>query len=383
MPGKFSFDVFRTAVVVVFGLFMGTAVYAQSISADAYADSLQILSVFGWDSLILPEAVTGKPQPVMAKGLYLTAYSAANPKKLKEIIDLLKRTELNSVVIDIKDYSGLVLYKSALDDVNNLKTDEGRLGNVKKMIARLHREGIYVIARQTVFQDPVLAEKRPDLAIKNTSGRLWRDRKGLAWVDPTNREVWDYNIRIAKEAIGFGFDEINFDYVRFPSDGNMSTAVYAATGTKKYEIMGDFYRYLNSELSSEPAWISIDMFGFVMEKTGEDDMNIGQRLADAINNVDYVCPMMYPSHYPAGHLGFSNPAAYPAAVIENGMKAGIGYFVGARAKLRPWIQDFNMGAVYGAEKIRAQIDVVEKYTDAGWFLWNASNRYSDAGLKEE
>ena len=147
--------------------------------------------------------------------------------------------------------------------------------------------------------------------------------------------------------------------------------------------MRDFYHYLSNELADEPVWISLDMFGFVMEKKGEDDMNIGQRLADAVGNADYICPMMYPSHYPPGHLGFANPADHPAAVIENGIKMGIANFTDSRAKLRPWIQDFNMGAIYGADKIRAQIDTVEKYTDAGWLMWNASNRYSDAGLKKE
>jgi len=203
----------------------------------------------------------------------------------------------------------------------------------------------------------------------------------LAWVDPTSIEVWEYNLAIAKEAIGLGFDEINFDYVRFPSDGNMKEVVYTVGDKKKYEVMREFFEFLSRRLASFPAWISLDLFGFVMEKKGEDDMNIGQRLEDTLDFADYVCPMMYPSHYPSGHLGLNNPAEHPRLVFENGMKLGAYRFDDRRAKLRPWIQAFNMGAVYGAEKIRAQIEVTEKYTDAGWFLWNASNRYSDAGLK--
>ncbi len=317
---------------------------------------------------------------IKVKGLYLTAYSAGSAKKIDTIIDLIDRTELNAVVIDIKDYSGKILYDSKLKLVNDLKTDENRLGDVAALIKKLHAKNIYVIARQTVFQDPALAEKKPEWAIKNKSGGLWRDHKGLAWVDPSKKEVWAYNVAIAKEAIAFGFDEINFDYVRFPSDGNMSQAVYAAGNEKKYLVMKQFYHFLNIKLSDEPVWLSLDMFGFVMEKKGEDDMRIGQRIADAVDETDYISPMMYPSHYPPGHLGLKNPAQFPAKVFANGMQMGMPKFEGKRAKVRPWIQAFNLGAVYDAEKIRAQIDETEKYTDAGWLMWNASNRYTSAGL---
>ena len=330
-----------------------------------------------------PTWVVGAKNPlIFVKGLYLTAYSAGSSKKMAQIIDLIKRTELNAVVIDIKDYSGLVLYDSQVPLVVDLKNKDNRLGDVKKLIEKLHAEKIYVIARQTVFQDPVLAQKKPQWAIKSKSGGLWHDHKGLSWVDPTKKEVWKYNLDIAKEAIKLGFDEINFDYVRFPSDGNMSNTLYDDESKKKYEVMGEFFRYLDTHLSHEPVWISLDFFGFTMEKKGADDMAIGQRIADAVDQVDYICPMMYPSHYPSGHLGLSNPAANPYAVFENGMKLGAPKFEGKRAKVRPWIQAFDLGAVYDAEKIRAQIEVVEKYADAGWLMWNASNRYTDAGLKK-
>ena len=343
-------------------------------------------------SLLNPEIK--KSALIEVKGLYLTAYSAGSAKKIDAIIDLIDKTELNAVVIDIKDYSGKILYDSKLKLVNDLKTDENRLGDVSALIKKLHAKNIYVIARQTVFQDPVLAEKKPEWAIKNKVGGLasakqggdglWRDHKGLAWVDPSKKEVWSYNVAIAKEAIAFGFDEINFDYARFPSDGNMSQAVYSAmSSSKKYLVMKQFYHFLNIKLSDEPVWLSLDMFGFVMEKTGEDDMRIGQRIADAVDETDYISPMMYPSHYPSGHLGLKNPAQFPAKIFANGMQMGMPKFEGKRAKVRPWIQAFNLGAVYDAEKIRAQIDETEKYTDAGWLMWNASNRYTEAGLLKD
>lgn len=324
-----------------------------------------------------------KPARQTVKGLYLTAYSANDPKKLDEIIGLIDRTELNAVVIDVKDYSGHILYDSNLDMVNDLGTENKRMENPQAIIQKLHDHHIYVIARQTVFQDPLLAEKKPEWAIRSRRGELWHDKKGLSWVDPTREEVWRYNTAIAKEAVRLGFDEINFDYVRFPSDGDMSDVVYTNGEKRRYEVMHDFYAFLNTELAHEPAWISIDMFGFAMEKQGTNDMSIGQRLVDAVTEVDYICPMMYPSHYPPGHLGFDNPAEHPAEVIEHGMQKGLPRFTHGRAKVRPWIQAFNLGAEYNAQKIRAEIDAIEKYSDAGWLLWNASNRYTDVGLKNK
>lgn len=334
-------------------------------------------------NVLLKTDIRIKNPLVGVKGIYLTAYSAGSKKKMDSIIDLINKTELNAVIIDIKDYSGYILYDSNVSLVNNLKLEVNRLGDVSALIKKLHDNNIYVIARQTVFQDPILAKNKLDWAIHRKGGGIWRDHKGLAWVDPTKKEVWQYNVDIAKEAINLGFDEINFDYVRFPSDGNISRAVYSTSTEKKYLNMREFYEFISDSLKEYPAWISLDLFGFVMEKTGEDDMNIGQRLVDGADFSDYVCPMMYPSHYPVGHLGLSNPAANPRMIFANGFKKGAPQVEGRRAKIRPWLQAFNIGAVYGAEKIRAQIDETEKHSDAGWLLWNASNRYTAAGLKLE
>ena len=310
------------------------------------------------------DLIREKPARKIVKGVYLTASAATNPKKIAEIISLIKTTELNAVVIDIKDYTGKIFLRDA-----------------SAFIQKLHDNDIYVIARQTVFQDPALALRKPDWAIKTKNGKIWKDNLGLSWVDPTKREVWDYNIGITKEAIGLGFDEINFDYVRFPTDGDLRNVVFASSTTKQ-KTMAAFYNYLSDELHDEPAWISVDFFGFVMER--HDGVGIGQRLVDAVDVVDYISPMMYPSHYPKGYLGLENPAEHPGAVIAYGMKQGIGYFTSTtRAQVRPWLQAFHLGARYDAVKIRAQIDAVERYPNAGWLLWNASARYTSAGLKKE
>lgn len=322
-----------------------------------------------------------KPPARVAKGIYLTAVAAANSSTLARMEDLIAKTELNTVVIDIKDYTGYLLYPSQVPLVVELKTTRPVLKDIPALIERLHQKNIYVIARQTVFQDPILAEKKPEWAFARKGGGLWRDHMRLAWVNPAKTEVWNYNLAIAREAIALGFDEVNFDYVRFPSDGDMTQVVYTHGARQRHEVMRDFYKYMSDALSSEPAWISVDLFGFAMER--HDGMGIGQRLADTIETMDYISPMMYPSHYPAGHLRLVNPAAAPGVVIANGMKKGNEWFATttARAQVRPWLQAFHIGAHYDAAKIRAQIDAVEKYPNAGWLLWNASVRYTAAGLK--
>ncbi|PIR77577.1 MAG: GTP-binding protein [Candidatus Magasanikbacteria bacterium CG10_big_fil_rev_8_21_14_0_10_38_6] len=343
-------------------------------------DELYVTSYVLSDGVTVSSKITAtrKDAPLFVKGLYLTAYSAASSKKRAEIISLIDKTELNAVVIDIKDYSGYVLYDSQVSIAKEFGLVDDRLGGVAALVQEFHDHNIYVIARQTVFQDPVLAEKKYEWAITRRGGGVWRDYKGLAWVDPTRKEIWEYNAAIAKEVSTFGFDEINFDYVRYPSDGPIQQAVYSHSEREKTENMGMFFSYLNTQLAVIPVYISLDFFGFVMER--HDGISIGQRLEDAVGEVDYISPMMYPSHYPSGHLGFSNPAAHPYAVLDNGMKKGAPYFVDTRARVRPWIQAFNIGAQYGAANIRAQIDAIEQYPNAGWLLWNAANRYSTAGL---
>jgi len=356
---------------------------SQTLKAQAVIQSPEVLVKVSSSSqvfspIILPPREKSIQKNV--KGIYLTANSANNTKKMDEIISLINKTELDAVVIDIKDYTGYILYDSQIPIIKELKTKRVVLKNIPELIKKLHEQNIYVIARQTVFQDPILAEKKPAWAIKNKNGGIWHDKKGLAWVDSARKDLWEYNVAIAKEIIALGFDEVNFDYVRFPTDGNMANAVIPGL-SERNNAMSIFFNFLSEQLKDEPAYISVDFFGLVMENhTG---MTIGQKIDTASDKVDYISPMMYPSHYANGHLGLKNPAANPGVVIDNGMKKGSPLFVGKRAQVRPWLQAFNIGAQYGAKNIRAQIDMVEKYPNAGWLLWNAANRYTTAGLKLE
>lgn len=334
---------------------------------------------------IIAELPRQKPEKREVKGVYLPAHIAANPDAIAKTIALVDTTELNAVVIDIKDYLGFVSYESAVPFVVELGTWRKTLGTtdaVRALLDTLHRHGIYAIARQTVFQDSALAERRPDLAFQHISGGLWRDHAGLAWLNPEQQEVRDYVAAIATEAIDLGFDEVQFDYIRFPSDGNLKTIVFTHGEQDRHSVIREFFSFLSDTLEDEPAWISFDLFGFVMER--HNGLSIGQRLEDAVGFADYLSPMMYPSHYPSGHLGLSNPAAFPALVIDHGMQAGMPYVASStRTAFRPWLQAFHIGAYYDAVKIRAQIDAVEKYSNGGWLLWNPLGRYITGGLNIE
>ncbi len=366
---------------------MGAVIFSiiflvQYIVAVAETESMSVMSLFQAD-LISGYQPRSRKEPIKVKGLYLTAYSAGSDKKINSIIDLVNKTELNAVVIDLKDYSGKVLYDSRIALVDDLKLQDIRIKNVPELLEKLDDNHVYKIARISVFQDPILAERKPEWAIKSKKGGLWRDKNNLAWVDPTNKEVWAYVASVAKEAGRLGFDEINFDYIRFPTDGPMGDIVYTNGNSKRYEVVEKFFKYLSHEMQDEPVYISADLFGLTTEKKGEDDMRIGQRLDDAVLYFDYVMPMVYPSHYPTGYRGYKNPANYPYEVVYQSMKAGVKKSEGKKAKLRAWIQAFNLGAVYDGTKIRAEIKATDDAGADGWVLWNAANRYTDAGLEKE
>lgn len=322
---------------------------------------------------------TKKIKPDYVRALYLTANSAGSEKYRQKIILAMQDSRINSVVIDVKDYSGYVLYASQVEAVQKIKASKNSLQDVSKVLADFHQADIYVIARQTVFQDPLLAHARPDLAFKNKQGNVWQDHKNLAWLNPSQKEVWEYNLKIAEELIALGFDEINFDYMRYPSDGDMANMNYEMPADKtRVQVMSEFFKFLSDNLTNKIV-ISVDVFGLVMDHTDDEyDLSIGQRLTEAVKYFDFVYPMMYPSHYPLTYLGFANSAEHPGPVISYGLKISQPAIEGSRGKIRPWLQAFDLGATYDQTKINAQITATESATStAGWALWNARNYYPD------
>ncbi|MBI4193331.1 MAG: putative glycoside hydrolase [Candidatus Colwellbacteria bacterium] len=329
--------------------------------------------------------------PDVIKALYATSWSAGTPSRLDHLVKLLRETEANALVIDLKDYSGFVAYDTSVSDVSAYGAREIRIPNINKLIQRLHDEGVYLIGRVSVFQDPLLARARPDLAVQSaTPGSVWKDRKGLAWIDPAAREAWKYNIAIATDAIERGFDEINLDYIRFPSDGDLSAARFPHydEAMPKHETLRAFFRFARESMPS--AVLSADLFGLVTVEQG--DMGIGQILEDAFAYFDYAAPMTYPSHYAPGSFGYANPAAFPYEVVKRSAEEArrrLDAFLAEHdtpntPRLRFWLQDFDLGAEYTAEMVRKQMQALEDAGVAtGWMLWDPNNRYTRDALAPE
>lgn len=348
--------------------------------------------------LKIPEAVVSTPidienqkslvnPPQIIKAVYLTSWSAGNPAKIKYLISLTKTTEINAVVIDIKDYSGYVGYDIKVPEVEKYKTKEIRIPQINRLIKQIHDAGIYVIARITIFQDPRLALARSDLTVKSKkTGAPWQDKKGLTWIDPAAQEAWDYNIVIAKDASQRGFDELNFDYIRFPSDGDLPDMVFPFWDEKipKSEVIKKFFKTLRQELTD--AKISADLFG--LATINQDDLGIGQVIENAYEYFDYVSPMVYPSHYASEFLGYKNPALYPYEVIKYSLDSALQRLTATStqfsAKLRPWLQDFDLGANYDAVMVKKEIQAVADALGenfSGWMLWNPENIYTKEALE--
>ena len=344
----------------------------------------------------------GMQAPQAIKAVYSTAWSASSEKKINYFIKLIKDTELNAIVIDIKDYSGNLSYDTDVKLAEKYGAEkELKILKPNELIKKFHDAGIYVIARQTVFQDPILALARPDLALTSSStGKQWTDNKKVMWMDSASKEVWDYNIEIAKDILARGFDEVNFDYIRFASDGNMDDIKYPVWDGKTYKrtVMKNFFKYVRQALPD--AKLSADMFGLVTLNYG--DVGIGQNLDDALNYFDAIAPMVYPSHYQKGFNGFQNPADYPYEVVYKSMleankrlniykskaqnSTSTEIYLVKNPQIRPWLQDFDLGATYDAAKVRAQIDATYASatgTPVGWMLWDPSNSYTATALQED
>lgn len=323
--------------------------------------------------------------PVLARGIYISSWTASEQERIDELIDFILRTELNAAVIDIKDSTGRIAYNSNIDQAKEWGTREIRIKDISALLEKFQSRGIYTIARIVIFRDPVLAHIRPDLALKNKhTGQLWEDSGGIQWMDPASREVWAYNVALAKEALALGFEEINFDYVRFPSDGNILDISFPLWDGKvpRSEVIRQFFEYQSQELK-HLGRRSVDIFGMTMmhSDTGYD-MNIGQRFIDAVDYFNYVSPMLYPSHFGDTFDDLDNPAEYPYEVISRSFEKVQEYVIAPLIeenkplpKIRPWIQAFDLGAVYTPLMITLQKQAVLQGGGYGWLLWNARNRY--------
>ena len=313
-------------------------------------------------------------------GVYSTVWSARS-KRINDLIRIADETEVNAIIIDVKD-SGVYI-----DDY------------LKNLVNELHKKNIYAIARLVLFQDNSQIKYHPDWYFKTSNGDLWQDNRGWYWMDPTNHEVWEYNLETSKQTIDAGFDELNFDYIRYPSFKKDDDVVFPSVF--KNQIINDFASYLTSELKKYDPQITLSVDLFAYNMLNSSDLGIGQVFLELYDYFDYVSPMVYPSHYIAGNFGFNNPAEHPYEVVlgtiekgkqqlweKSAVEAGTTtptivnpVFEKHLKKLRPWLQDFNIGAIYDSDMIRKEKQAVyDVGLTSGWLLWNPRNVYTEDAL---
>jgi hypothetical protein len=323
----------------------------------------------------LAGATYAAPNEFAAKAVYLNP-TMDDGDDLDRLLGLIDRTELNALVIDVKEEG--VYVETGVDLFHEAGTVVPYY-DVATVLDVLHARDIYAIARLVVFKDTLLAEARPDLAVADAAtGGPWRDMNGVAWVNPFSEEVWAANIDLAEELVGLGFDEIQFDYVRFPTDGDLEAMDFGreVTESVRVETIAGFLGEARTSLAPGGK-VGADVFGFTLIL---DDLGIGQNVRRIAEVVDYVCPMVYPSHFPNGSIVVDgHPNDFPYETIEISLAAGEEKIAEARGKLRPWLQDFSLPGMsdYGALEVRAQIDAAEANGAAGWMIWNAANVYHD------
>ena len=323
-------------------------------------------------------------RPFVAKGLYVQAPIAAKPAELEKLIALVNGSELNAMVVDLKDNNGLVYYDSKVPLAREVGAVQP-LFDAPHLVKTLHERGIYVIGRITVMEDPIAAVKRPDLAIKDSrNGRPWRNNNGQTWMNPANPQVWKYIADLGAEAATLGFDEIQFDYIRFPTDGNLDVADFGPAFKPGPEARREAIRGLltlvKERLTPTKALVGADVFGVIAWLKG--DNGIGQQFEDLAALVDVICPMDYPSHFGRGFNNWDIPNNYPYEVIRESVAKRAARVPDVARKTRPWLQAFTYGPgrAYGTAEVFAQIQACNESGTSGYLLWNAGNDYPAAWL---
>ncbi len=376
------------------------------------------------------------PLPEQVKTIYMTSCVAGTPSFRQSLVKLAQETEINSIIIDIKDYSGTISFLPT-SEAWKPAWYESRCGarDMRDLIQMLHDNDLFVIGRITVFQDPFYAPSHPELAVLRADQEtVWTDYKGLSFIDVAAKPYWDHIIELSVDSYNLGFDELNFDYVRYPSDGNMADIYFPQTaqsehGQDKQANLEAFFAYLNEELDDSSKydgfrhentgrplslpWTSADLFG--MTTTNYDDLSIGQVQDRAAPYFDFIVPMVYPSHYPNSFLNLGNPNDHPYEVVYHAMKTGVDRMTSSTTpmqgflhepitttnasgtvtftgeynkpvygpeKFRTWIQDFDYGGDYDAADVRAQIQASYDAGVGSWMIWAPSNRYTKAALEE-
>jgi len=331
--------------------------------------------------------------PEKVRGIYISGPMSGSTDLFNAILDSAEGTEINTVVIDFKDDQGRITCQIDTPVVTEIEACRPYVKDINGLIASLKERGLYVIARVVAFRDPYLAEKKPEWSLHVGDGSLYRDKQGMAWVDPYRQEVWDYLVEVCTAAKEAGFDEIQFDYIRFSTEGTMKNVVFdeeVTKGRSKTDVITEFVKYAYENLASQGLFVSADVFGTIIGSEIDADA-VGQDYTEMAKYLDYICPMIYPSHYGPGNFGIEYPDTKPYETVLEALKksrkvleeaADADGHVSRQATVRPWLQDFTASYLgegkyiqYGYNEVMQQIKAVQ---DAGydeWMLWSAANKY--------
>jgi len=388
-------------------LFLSTALIVATGATATVATSPKLAFVRG-DVDASATSTSTKPNvlhiatPVPVRAIYMTQCVVGTPSMREDLLKLIDDTELNAVVIDIKDYTGKLAFTPEDPALKDSVSDQCGAKDMEEFIRKLHDKSIYVIGRITVFQDPYYTKIHPELAVKRLSDKSanWKDHKELSFIDVSAKPFWDYIVKIANASYNIGFDELNFDYIRFPSDGDMKDIYYSwGAGIEKSEALERFYIYLHDQLKSTGVVTSVDLFGMVT--TNYDDLNIGQVLERAMPYFDFIDPMVYPSHYPTGFNGYKKVNEHSYDIVYFSMSeavkrtvattTSIGSFAYVRigtstpavyakpaypaTKMRPWLQSFDYPVTYTPAMVEAQLKATADAGLESWLIWDPANKY--------
>ncbi len=339
-----------------------------------------------------PATATHAPKPLQPaplpagglRGIYVSGWIAGESKRFEELVSLIDRTELNAMVIDIKD-DGLVSYDVDVPLAHEVKASRKMIRHIEERVATLKAHGIFPIARVACFRDTVLAKAHPEFAVQNGSGTLWLDESGHGWLNPYKRETWDYNIDLALDAVKQGFQEVQFDYVRFPSEGNLNALHYPGKPEKslRREQISAFLQYAKERFRKAGVWFSADVFGLTT-RGGKGDMGIGQTATNVAEKVDYLCPMVYPSHYNKGEYKIADPNRAPYQTILKSVGDAKKQVTAVKTcRLRPWIQGFSLrGVPYGVAEIKAQKKALQELGVTEWLIWDSRCKYLEGAFEK-
>jgi hypothetical protein len=317
-----------------------------------------------------------RPLPDEIRGVHVTMALASLKGKLGSYLGLTGQG-LTALELDVKDENGEVAFQRPRVALASQIGAARTYYDPRRAARAAHARGVYLIARIVVFEDPILARTRPDMAIRRADGGIWTTSAGLGWANPYDERVWDYNVDVAEAAVRAGFDEIMFDYVRFPTDGDVSSVVFAKRRHEpKTTTIARFLQYARDRLEPLGVRVSAAVFGLSATR----NMGIGQKPRRLAEYLDSIYPMVYPSHYGSGEYSLPDPNAVPGITVARSLKDFRRALRGRETLLVPWLQDFSLGREYSLSDVRAQIQAARDLRSRGFLLWNAAGVYTPGAL---